>query len=98
MSRWSARISLAVTLLTVSMTMASAQPTLKVDGSTGAMPLVAALAKAYEAATPGLRIEIGKGLGTKARIEALKTGSIDIAVASHGLKTEELVKIGRAHV
>jgi phosphate transport system substrate-binding protein len=67
---------------------------MKVDGSTGAMPLVAALAKAYEAKTPSLRIEIGTGLGTKARIEALNAGSIDLAVASHGLKIDDLVKQG----
>ena len=73
---------------------ASAQAILKVDGSTGAMPLVAALAKAYEARTAGLRIEIGKGLGTKARIEALNAGTIDIAVASHGLNIDDLVRQG----
>ena len=90
MSRLSERISMAVITLTMVMTAASAQTILKVDGSTGAMPLVAALAKAYEAKTPGLRIEIGKGLGTKARIEALDAGTIEIAVASHGLKIDEL--------
>jgi phosphate transport system substrate-binding protein len=73
---------------------ASAQTVLKVDGSTGAMPLVAALAKAYEAKTPGLKIEIGKGLGTRARIEALNAGTIDVAVASHGLKIDELLRQG----
>ena len=58
------------------------------------MPLIGALAKDYEAKTAGLTIEIGKGLGTKARIDALNAGSIDIAVASHGLKIEELSKQG----
>jgi phosphate transport system substrate-binding protein len=75
-------------------TAASAQAILKADGSTGAMPLVAALAKAYEAKTPGLQIEIGKGLGTRARIEALSAGTIDVAVASHGLKIDELLRQG----
>ena len=60
------------------------------------MPLVAALAKAYESKTPGLKVEIGKGLGTKARIEALNSGNIDIAVASHGLQIDELVRQGIA--
>lgn len=78
----------------IAATAAPAQTTLKIDGSTGAMPLVAALAKAYEAKTPGIKIEIGSGLGTKARIEALQTGNIDVAVASHGLKIDELVKDG----
>lgn len=91
-----ARISVTTAVLTMMTmtTVASAQTIVKVDGSTGAMPLVAALAKAYEAKTPGLTIEIGKGLGTKARIEALNANSIEIAVASHGLKADELTKQG----
>jgi phosphate transport system substrate-binding protein len=94
MFKFGACISIAAAAITMVATAASAQTTLKVDGSTGAMPLVAALAKAYEAKTPNLKIEIGKGLGTKARIEALNAGSIDIAVASHGLKIDDLVKQG----
>ena len=83
-----------VALLSLGIPQAAAQTVLKIDGSTGAVPLVAALAKDYEAKTSGLKIEIGKGLGTKARIDALNAGSIDIAVASHGLKIEELSKQG----
>ena len=94
MSQARARISVAAAMLTAVATAASAQTILKVDGSTGAMPLVAALAKIYEAQTPGLKIEIGKGLGTRARIEALSVGSIDVAVASHGLKIEDLIRQG----
>ena len=94
MSKFGVPILIAVAALVMAATAASAQTTLKVDGSTGAMPLVAALAKAYEAKVPNLKVEIGKGLGTKARIDALNAGSIDIAVASHGLKTDELVKQG----
>jgi phosphate transport system substrate-binding protein len=88
------QISLVVTMLFATATAAPAQTTLKIDGSTGAMPLVAALAKAYEAKSAGLNTEIGKGLGTKARIDALKAGSIDVAVASHGLNIDDLVKAG----
>lgn len=73
---------------------ATAQIAIKVDGSTGAMPLVEALAKAYAAKSPGVKVEIGKGLGTKARIDALKTGAIDVAVASHGLNIDDLMKAG----
>ena len=94
MCKFGVSISVAVAALTMVGTAVSAQTTLKVDGSTGAMPLAAALAKAYEAKTPNVKIEIGKGLGTKARIEALSAGTIDIAVASHGLKIDELVKQG----
>ena len=95
MCKFGVSISIAMAALTMVATAASAQTTLKVDGSTGAMPLVAALAKAYEAKTPNLTIEIGKGLGTKARIDTLNAGSIDIAVASHGLKIDDLVKQGK---
>jgi phosphate transport system substrate-binding protein len=72
----------------------SAQQTIRIDGSTGVAPLVAALAKAYQAKQPGVSIEIGKGLGTKARIEALAVGTIDVAMASHGLAVNELTKAG----
>ena len=65
-----------------------------IDGSTGVRPLVAALAKAYRERHPGIVIEIGKGLGTKARIQALADGRIDIAMASHGLVVEDIVKRG----
>ena len=66
------------------------------DGSTGITPLVAALARAYEAQQPGTTIEIGKGLGTKARIQALADGRIDIAMASHGLNVAEIERQGMA--
>src|SRR5688572_3169051 len=69
-----------------------------IDGSTGVTPLVAALAKAYQAQYPGTTIEIGKGLGTKARIQALADGRIDIAMASHGLNVAEIQRQGmRVH-
>lgn len=67
-----------------------------VDGSTGVMPLVAALAKAYHEQQPAVTVEIGKGLGTRARLEALATGKIDIALASHGLAFEEIARQGMA--
>jgi phosphate transport system substrate-binding protein len=67
-----------------------------VDGSTGVMPLVAALAKAYQERYPGTTVEMGKGLGTKARLQALEEGKIDIALASHGLAVEDLTRRGMA--
>jgi len=94
MTSFSSQISIVIIMLIATATATPAQTTLKIDGSTGAMPLVAALAKAYEAKSAGLNIEIGKGLGTKARIDALKTSSIDVAVASHGLNIDDLVKAG----
>jgi phosphate transport system substrate-binding protein len=88
--------TIVIAMLLVAPTAAAAQTALKIDGSTGAMPLVAALAKAYESKTSGQKIEIGGGLGTKARIDALKSAAIDVAVASHGLKVDELTKDGMA--
>lgn len=67
-----------------------------VDGSTGVAPLVAALARAYREQNPGVTVEVGKGMGTKARIKALAEGQIDIAMASHGLVADDLVRQGMA--
>ncbi|HWM89854.1 MAG TPA: phosphate ABC transporter substrate-binding protein [Thermoanaerobaculia bacterium] len=67
-----------------------------VDGSTGVMPLVAALAKVYQERHPAATVEMGKGLGTKARLQALAGGKIDIALASHGLVPEEIARQGMA--
>jgi len=67
-----------------------------IDGSTGVTPLIATLAKAYREHNPGATVEIGKGMGTKARIKALTEGKIDIAMASHGLVADELVRQGMA--
>jgi len=65
-----------------------------IDGSTGVMPLAAALAKAFQSRNPGLGVELGNGLGTKARIEALAQGKIDIALASHGLDIAAISRQG----
>lgn len=75
---------------------AQAAERILIDGSTGVTPLVAALAKAYHQQNPGTTIEIGKGMGTKARIEALREGKIDIAMASHGLKVDDIKRQGMA--
>jgi phosphate transport system substrate-binding protein len=65
-----------------------------IDGSTGVMPLAAALAKAFEERNPATKVEMGTGLGTKARIAALSEGRINIALASHGLDLAELARQG----
>ena len=67
-----------------------------IDGSTGGMPLAAALAKAFQERNPGVSVDIGKGLGTKARVSALAEGKIDIALASHGLDIGEITRQGMA--
>ena len=62
------------------------------DGSSGMLPLATALATAYQQRASNPQIEIGKGLGTGARLQALAEGKIQIALASHGIKPEDIQK------
>lgn len=71
-----------------------AQTAISVDGSMGSMPLVHALAKALQAKQPDVTLEFGKGLKPKARIDALASGTIDIALASRGLNIDALARHG----
>ena len=59
--------------------------TLFVDGSNGVRPLVVEVAEAFEQNYPNIKVVIGEGMGTSQRIEALKSGAIDVAMASHGI-------------
>ena len=72
---------------------------LRIDGSSGVKPLAKALGKAFVKSGGGIAVEVGKGLGTKARLVALEEGQIDIATASHGADPAALAKRGddRAH-
>ena len=89
--RWICHVgTLMLDLTLVPTTHAQTSEKIVVDGSTGVMPLVAALAKVYQERHPSVTVEMGKGLGTKARLQALAEGTIDIALASHGLVVEEL--------
>ena len=56
--------------------------------------MAAALAKAFQERNPGVTVELGNGLGTKARLQALAEGKIDIALASHGLNMGEITRQG----
>jgi phosphate transport system substrate-binding protein len=85
---------LILTLLLMGAAHTHAAERIVIDGSTGMMPLVAALAAAYRAKDPAATIDIGKGLGTKARIQALNDGKIDIAMASHGLDVAQIQRQG----
>ncbi len=60
------------------------------DGSSGMLPLAKALASAYQQRSSNPQVEIGKGLGTGARLRALAEGKIQIALASHGIKPEDV--------
>jgi phosphate transport system substrate-binding protein len=89
---WCSRTMLVA--LTVSVAgHAAAQQRITIDGSTGTAPLVEALGKAFTAKS-AVAVEVGKGLGTKARFEALSGGKVDIAMASHGLNVADVTKRG----
>ncbi len=68
----------------------NALPTVHVDGSNGVMPLMRALADAYTAEFPTARVTFGSGLGSRTRLDSLRAGVMDIAIASHGLDTAQL--------
>lgn len=71
---------------------------LRIDGSPGVAPLVAALAEPYRVANPRAPVTIGPGLGSSARIRALAEGRIDVAMASHGVDTADLHRRGIAAI
>ena len=62
------------------------------DGSSGMLPLARALATAYQQKSSDPLLEIGDGLGTGARLRALADDKIHIALASHGIKPEDVQK------
>ena len=62
----------------------------RVDGSAGVIPLVAELARAYAETGTRDSVVMGGGLGSRARLDSLASGAIDIALASHGLDSGEL--------
>ena len=73
---------------------AAVADTVRIDGSTGVMPLVAAVAREYRAAHPSAAVVMGAGLGASARVQALADGTIDIALASHGVDAADLARRG----
>jgi phosphate transport system substrate-binding protein len=70
----------------------SAAEKIILDGSSGMLPLASALAKAYQQKSSDPELELGKGLGTGARLRALAEGKIQIALASHGIEPAEVQK------
>ena len=88
--------TLLLALILIAAPKGLASETFLVDGSNGVMPLVSALAEAYHERQPGVTVEIGKGLGSTARLQALADGNIDIALASHGLDFDEIARRGMA--
>jgi phosphate transport system substrate-binding protein len=56
------------------------------------LPLARALAKAYQQKSSDPGVELGKGLGTGARLRALAEGKIQVALASHGIEADDIKK------
>jgi phosphate transport system substrate-binding protein len=67
---------------------------IRVDGSNGVLPLATALGTTFNARGEDFQVSLGAGLGGKARIDALESGAIDIALASHGLDLADLDRRG----
>jgi len=85
------RYSIAL-LLALMILPARGAESIVLDGSSGMLPLARALAAAYQKQSPDPQVETGKGLGTGARLRALAEGKIHIALASHGIKPDDIQK------
>lgn len=89
----SKRLRLVITLLwTLMASLAWGAEQITLDGSSGMLPLAKALSSAYQQRFSDPQVEIGKGLGTGERLQALAEGKIQIALASHGIKPEDVQK------
>lgn len=79
-------------LLALAVLPAWSEEKIVLDGSSGMLPLAKVLATAYQHKSSNPQVEIGKGLGTGARLRALAENKIQIALASHGIKPEDVQK------
>ena len=71
----------------------ASQP-VRIDGSPGVLPLVRALAAEYAKTSRPATLIFGTGLGSTARIDSVRQGRIDIALASHGIDIAALERQG----
>lgn len=80
--------------LTIALAGCRSEPTIvRIDGSAGVAPLVRALARGFDS-TGGASIQVGSGLGSRARLDSVQQGAIDVAMASHGLDSADLAARG----
>jgi phosphate transport system substrate-binding protein len=91
-SRWRSLPLAAAVLLASSVLPAFSQERIVLDGSSGMLPLARALATAYQQKSPDPQVEIGKGLGTGARLRALADNRIQVVLASHGIEPADVQK------
>jgi phosphate transport system substrate-binding protein len=66
----------------------------RIDGSRSLLPLASALRNALRDQSEDADVALGAGLGTESQIDALATGAIDIALASHSPDPGELTARG----
>lgn len=67
---------------------------IRINGSPAMIPLAAELARAYRASNPSVTIQLGTGLGGRARIDTLARNGIDIALASAPASREDMARLG----
>ena len=85
------RLPLTVALmLALAVLPAWSEDKIVLDCSSGMLPLAKALATAYQQKASDPQVEIGNGLGTGARLRALAEDKIQIVLASHGIKPEDV--------
>lgn len=85
-------VAVLISAAMLGLTAHAADEKIVLDGSTGMLPLAKTLAAAYQQKDSGARIETGSGLGTGARLRALGEDKIQVALASHGIKAEDIQK------
>ncbi|MBL9002043.1 MAG: PstS family phosphate ABC transporter substrate-binding protein [Phycisphaerae bacterium] len=86
----------AITLVAVASTIASAQSTIKIDGSSTVFPITEAVAEEFQKANPGSKVTVGIS-GTGGGFKKFVRGETDISNASRPIlakEIEEAVKNG----
>jgi len=76
---------------------ASAQITIKIDGSSTVQPITAAVAEQFEKANPGIKVEVGTS-GTGGGFKKFVRGDIDIANASRPILAAEMSEAKKAGI
>lgn len=90
LGKWMTLALVPPVLLGLAAMPALAQEKLRIDGATGVLPLARALTSAYREEFPEAQVEVGAGLSTGERLQALAEGRIQLSVASHGITPRDI--------
>src|SRR5512137_2326936 len=82
----------AVCFLALMPALAGAQETVRVGGVGTALGVMRIIAGAFEAANPGIRVQVVPSLGSSGGIKAIGEGALDISLSGRPLKEEEKSK------